>query len=308
MQPRLGTRRRQHARQSQLSHAVLPSPPTPSCPWRLTRRLTTAGRLTLFRAAAANELGPGCYVLRTAATADDTIARAMLQREHLVSSEVSHARLNSVLVADFAAPHPVLILPYLEGISLRRLIASSSTAPRRLPTAFILLFVRQIAEALVAMHAAGWLHGQVLPEHIIVSPHAHATLIDLTLARRLGTDECDASQIPNVTTDNRCAMYAAPESFSSRHRLTTAADVYSLGILLFELLAGDPPFPAKSSRELAICHQRQAPPNLRQMRPGLSHDVAELVRRMLAKEPLRRPSDDQLIRWLAELEIAELAL
>ncbi len=304
MQPQLGRLRRQHARPGQLSPAA-PSP-TPRCPWRLTRRLTTSGRLTLFRAAAANELGPGCYVWKTTATADDAIARAMLQRECVVSREVSHSSLSSVLVADLAAPQPVAILPYLDGISLRRLIASPSTSPRLLPTPSVLLLVRQVAEALAAMHTAGWLHCQMRPEHIIVSPHAHATLIDLTLARRLDSDECDLRHASSIAVDNCNAIYAAPESFSSRHRLTAAADVYSLGIVLFELLAGDPPFTLKSPRELAICHQRQAPPNLRQARPGLSHDVAELVHRMLAKEPLRRPTNEQLVRWLTELEIQEL--
>jgi serine/threonine-protein kinase len=266
--------------------------------------MANAGKLALFRAAAANELGPGCYVLKTTAAADDPVTHAMLHREHLVSREVRHPNLGSVLVADFNAPQPLLVLPYLEGISLRRLIAASAAAPRLLSAAYALMLVRQLAEALAALHAAGWLHGQIRPEHVIVSPHAHATLIDHTLTRRLESDECDRG----AAEDNRAATYAAPESFSSRHRLTAAADTYSLGIVLFELLAGQPPFAVQTLRQLAACHQRQVPPDLRQIRLGLSHEVAELVRRMLAKEPLRRPSDEQLIRWLTELEIAELAL
>jgi serine/threonine-protein kinase len=194
-------------------------------------------------------------------------------------------------------------LPYLEGITLRRLIDNATAAPHMLPTSYALLLVRQVAEALAALHAAGWLHGQILPEHVIVSPHAHATLIDLTLACRLESHECDCV----APRDNLAAIYAAPESNSTRRRVTAAADIYSLGTVLFELLAGQPPFFAKSLRQLAICHQSHAVPDLRQMRPGLSHGPAELVRRMLAKEPLRRPSDEQLIRWLAELEIQALA-
>jgi serine/threonine-protein kinase len=228
----------------------------------------------------------------------------MLCREQVVSRDVHHPNLNAVLAADLGARQPLLILPYLEGISLRRLIASHAAAPHLLPTSNALLLVRQVAEALAEMHTAGWLHNQVRPEHVIVSPTAQATLIDLTLARRLDSHECDCG----APRDNLAAIYAAPESFSTRRRLSAAADVYSLGIVLFDLLAGHPPFSAPSLRQLAACHQRQAPPDLRQLRLGLSHEVAQLVRRMLAKEPLRRPSTDQLIRWLAELEIAELAL
>jgi serine/threonine protein kinase len=304
MQLRLGTPHAQHApARRRLSAPVAAAPRVQARPWRLTRRLPTAGKLELFRASAANELGPGCYVLKTTAIADDAIALAMLHREHVVSSDVSHPNLNSVLAADFHARKPVLILPYLEGISLRHLIASRASAPNLVPAPYALMLARQLAEALAAMHAAGWLHSQVRPEHVIVSPHAHATLIDLTLARRLDSHECDCGG----AQDNRAATYEVPESFSSRRRLTTAADIYSLGIVLFELLTGQPPFSASSLRQLAICHQRQAPPDLRQIHLGLPHDVAHLVRRMLAKEPLRRPSDEQLIRWLTELEIQALA-
>ena len=66
------------------------------------------------------------------------------------------------------------------------------------------------------------------------------------------------------------------------------------------------PFVAADPKQLALSHRREAPPNVRQIRPQVSREIGELVRRMLAKEPLRRPSDEELVRWLAELEIEEL--
>src|SRR5205823_3697916 len=132
MQPRLVTLRGQQAQPTRrLSCPAAPVPAVSPVPWRITRRLATAGRLALFRAAADNGLGPGCYVLKTTRHphADDALSRAMLQREYIVSSEIAHPNLNSVLSADFDVPQPVSILPYLEGISLRRLIASRSAAP-----------------------------------------------------------------------------------------------------------------------------------------------------------------------------------
>jgi serine/threonine-protein kinase len=152
------------------------------------------------------------------------------------------------------------------------------------------------------MHASGWLHGQVWPEHVMISPQGHTTLIDLTQARRLTSSECDTAEIFPAA-----AHYAAPETTSPRDRLTPAADTYSLGVMLFEALAGQPPFSAAAPRQLMACHRRAAPPDLRQLRAGISLEVAALVRRVLAKEPLRRPSDDELVRWLAELEIEELS-
>jgi serine/threonine protein kinase len=80
-----------------------------------------------------------------------------------------------------------------------------------------------------------------------------------------------------------------------------------LGIVLYEALAGRPPFAAADPQQLAAMHLRETPPSIRQLRPRVSLEVDELLHRMLAKEPLRRPSDEQLVRWLAELEIEELA-
>src|SRR5262245_12127183 len=144
MQPRLATRHALHARR-QLSASTVPAPVAPARPWRLTRRLSNSGKLALFRAAASNELGPGCYVLKHLAAADDPIAAAMLHRQHAISGDVSHPNLNSVLAGDFSASKPFLVLPYLEGISLRRLIESRATAPHVLSTSYALLLVRQVA-------------------------------------------------------------------------------------------------------------------------------------------------------------------
>jgi len=265
--------------------------------WRPTRYVAIRGPFELIRAAAPGDLGPGCYVLKIAKSNSD-ITRALLRREALGASQVSHSSLIPVLAAECYAPLSHLVLPYLEGITLRRLLDSS----QRLPISYSLCVVRQIAAALAGLHSAGWLHGQVRPEHIILSPHGHATLIDLSQARRLESSECDASgALPDSTA------YAAPETAFSRGRITAAADTYSLGIVLYESLTGQPPFQASSPRELMHSHFHVVPPDLRELRTDVSLEVAELCRRLLAKEPLRRPAMSQVVRWLAELEIIELA-
>jgi len=260
-------------------------------------------RNIVYRArASGQDLGPGCYAIKTVREAGDAIATAMLRREAHVASEVVHAHLIAVLAAEHAASRRYLVMPYLEGITLRRWLehAVEQFMPP-MPVATALCMVRQVAAALAALHQAGWLHGQARPEHILVAPQGHATLIDLTQTRRLDSSECDlGSDLTHLP------VYAAPESFSSRGRLTTAADTYSLGVVLYELVTGQPPFVTLDARQLAAMHRSAAPPELRQIRPKASLETSELVRRMLAKEPRRRPSDDELLRWLAEIEIAEL--
>src|SRR5204862_2545136 len=149
---------------------------TTAFPWQLTRRLASSGRLLLFRVAAANDSGPGCYVLKMPRRnqPNDDVACALLRRELAVTAEVSHSNLVSILSAEWGASQPYVVLPYLEGITLRRLIGLPSpvaeTSWHPLPIGFALSIVRQIATALGAMHASGWLHGQVWPEHVMISP------------------------------------------------------------------------------------------------------------------------------------------
>lgn len=256
----------------------------------------------LFRARPLSSTdGPGCYLVKaaTAQGAEKEIARAMLAREETVGAAVSHANLVANLATHLHRESAYIVRPYLEGLTLRRLV---SFGRERVAIASALWIVRQSAEALAALHRAGWLHGQVRPEHVLVSPQGHVTLMDLALARRLGTDECAAG-----TARAESPAYASPESFSASMRMSAASDTYCLGLLFYELLAGRLPFDSTDPNRLAELHRSQAPTDVRACRPEAPPELWQLLRLMLAKEPLRRPSDEELMRWLTELEIVALA-
>jgi serine/threonine protein kinase len=267
----------------------------------LTRRLHRGGTFDLFRAAANSDLGPGCYVVKTPRKkSSPTMAAARLCREASVMMAVRHPNLNCVLAADTQTAEPYLLLPFHDGVSLRELLRSPAAG---LPLSRVLQIMRQLAAALAALHSAGWLHSQVRPEHIFLSPQGQTTLLDLTLARRLDTPECDVAA--GLPID---AIYAAPEFGCRSSRVASAADTYSVGIVLYEVLAGRPPFVGSSREEVLNQHRRDAASDVRALRPDVSLELAHLLRLMLAKEPLRRPTDGELLRWLAELEIAALAI
>ena len=273
-------------------------------PWRLVRLLHRGQQLDLYRARPdASKLGPGPYVIKVPRpNRDGALAAALLRREAAVAAEVSHPHVSAVLGGQWTGSQPHLALPYWEGVSLGQLLAAFRPREGRfhLPATFALWIARQLASSLAALYAAGWLHGQVRPEHAIVAPQGHATLIDLSQARRLDSAECAAGLAPPTAP-----AYAAPETFAGCGVLTPASDVYSLGIVLFELLAGRLPLVAAHPRDWAQRHRRQ-PADVRELRPAVSHDAAELLRRMLAKEPLRRPAAAEMVDRLAGLEIEEL--
>ncbi len=282
-------------------------PNAPPFPWRLTRRLHSTGKLALYRASANTDRGPGCYILKTSrsTTIPGHFERTFLRREVSVTSAVKHTNLICVLAADHDAPRPYSLLPYQEGVALRCLLHQSAPAknssPSILPIARALNITRQIAEALAALHHSGWLHGQIRPEHVILSPQGHATLIDLTMARQLESSECESNDSFPIS-----AQYAPPEISLARQRITPTADTYSLGIVLYEALTGQTPFTDSSPRQLLMRHRNEAPPDIRQFRSDISLEIAYLLRLMLAKDPLRRPTDSDLLHLLANLEIASL--
>lgn len=271
--------------------------------WQLTR-LLAAGRWTrVYRAAPADAAhcpSPGDFALKTVPPqhAADPLPRALLAREAAVARRVRHPNLIAVLSDASGDDQPYLLLPYLAGATLAQVLRSHC---QPLPVTVSCLIARQAAAALAALHEALWLHGDVGPANLLVAAGGHTTLLDLGLARRIGSDECQSELLVALTPG-----YAAPEQYFPHGQLTAAADVYSLGLVLFEMIAGRPPFAEAHPAELARLHRRQAPPDLRHLRQGVSRELAELVRRMLVKEPLRRPPASDVVRWLAEIEIAEL--
>jgi serine/threonine protein kinase len=192
----------------------------------LTRRLASDGRLALFRAAAIGDRGPGCYVLKMPRDIGprDGLAHAYLRREAVVAAAVNHRSLPSIVAASLDGSRPYVALPYLEGITLRQVLAARASASHDSAAgtgaSFALRVVRQVAAALAALHGAGWLHDQVRPEHVIVSPQGQATLIDLTQSRRLDSSECDAQALGSARP-----CYAAPETFVDLAPLTAATDI-----------------------------------------------------------------------------------
>jgi serine/threonine-protein kinase len=204
--------------------------------------------------------------------------------------------LIAVLEAKLRRTPRFLVLPWLTGHTLAAALAAG--AEPDLPAA--LWIARQTAEALAALDAAGWMHGDVKPSNIFISPEGHVTLLDLGFARRRGEEWAGG---------DRCVLgtgrYLAPECLSGGPGGDIRSDIYSLGAVLFELLSGRVPFPAAGMAELAAQHRQAAPPNLTRLVPRLPAAVSALVRRMVAKDPLRRPqSPEELLRQLVALEIA----
>jgi serine/threonine-protein kinase len=296
------TRERQAAARTAARVQSHTSAPKTVGSWELGRLIGEGALASVYEARPSGAAdAPAAYALKMLrdSWADHPQAVEMLRREAFLGSKVSHAHLVPVLAANFREPPYFVVMPRLEGQTL----AAHLAAGERFSLPVVLWIARQVAEALDALHAAGWMHADVKPGNIFVSPEGHATLIDLGFAHPV----CEAHGLgdrPVLGT----LRYIAPEMVTSTLSADIRSDIYSLGVTLFESLAGRLPFDAEEPHDLALEHRQGIPAQLRVLVPQLPTRAARLVRQMLAKDPLRRPQTPrELVNRLTALEIETFA-
>lgn len=269
--------------------------------WQLVQRAAEGALTEIYQARSAEAAhdSPPAYAVKLLKPdwRDDPGAIGLLKREAAVSAAVRHRHLVPVLAAQLnELPHYV-VMPWLCGASLGEWLARGEGHCWSLPA--VLWVMRQVAEALAALHEQGWLHGDVKPTNVIVSPECHTTLIDLGFARRRDEAHGPAERCVAGTLD-----YIAPETVTSSLGGDHRSDLYSLGVTLFEAISGRRPFHARDAGELVRLHRESAAPRLDELVPDLPPALVELVRQMIAKDPLRRPqSAREVIDRLLDLEI-----
>lgn len=181
-----------------------------------------------------------------------------------------------------------LIMEFLRGQSLRSRLERGSLQPSS-----IACLGAQVAEALAAAHARGIVHRDLKPENIMlvfdpVAPgRERAKILDFGIAKLLG----DGPMRPRTDSGLLMGtpMYMSPEQCRGAGQVSFPSDVYSLGILLYEMVVGRPPFVGEGSGEIMFQHISDAVPALPRG-PGTDEDLAQLIERMLDKDPTRRPT------------------
>ncbi len=278
-------------------------PPKRLGQWELVEKVAE-GKLAdiyLARPTGGKAHGNSAYAIKVLRPEWEADGRAVqtIRREAQAGRLVSHPHLVSILSAQLQSPPYYVVMPWLTGASLASRLARG--LPLDVPEA--LWIARQVADALDALHGARWMHGDVKPSNIFVAPEGHVTLLDLGFARRTDEKEPVAERCLTGT-----GHYLAPEAFSPAFETDIRSDLYSLGVTLYEMLCGEPPFQGSSARELARKHREERPPRLEQAARRLPPDAALLLRQMLAKEPLRRPpTPREVVDRLVRAEIATLA-
>jgi serine/threonine-protein kinase len=201
------------------------------------------------------------------------------RREARAAAKLSHPHIVTVIDAGEENSRPYIVFEYVPGETLKQRIKSEG--PLAIPEA--VAYAIEIGSALVAAHAAGLVHRDVKPQNVLLDPHGHAKVADFGIARELEAND-GLTKTGRVlgTTD-----YVSPEQ-AMGEEVSGQSDVYSLGIVLYEMLTGEVPFKGENHVAVAMKHVKDPLPDVQAIRPEISHALAAVVEKMTAKEPVDR--------------------
>jgi eukaryotic-like serine/threonine-protein kinase len=207
------------------------------------------------------------------------------RREILLAAQLQHPHIVPVLAAGDVDSLPFFIMPFVAGQSLRQRLDGQ----HGMPVQEAVSILRDVAKALAHAHAVGIVHRDIKPENVLISGGS-AAVTDFGIAKALSTSRMvsDANLTQGGTSLGTPA-YMAPEQAAADPDADHRADIYSFGIVAYELFAGKPPFHGRSPQALLTAHMAEAPEHLEVRVPGIPPGLAALIMRCLAKSPADRP-------------------
>jgi eukaryotic-like serine/threonine-protein kinase len=212
------------------------------------------------------------------------------KREAQAAANLSHP--NIVIVYDVGQDGPkthYIVMEYVPGQDLKKLIRARGSFEVDAALSIIIEVCKGVGYA----HRAGLVHCDVKPQNILITPDNRIKVTDFGIARALtGT----APEVEDVVWGS--PHYFSPEQ-AAGETPTPASDVYSIGVVLFELLTGRLPFTGSDYRDLALAHMKEQPPSILDLNPALPMELDRIIRKVLSKEPSTRyRTADQLGRIL----------
>ncbi len=214
--------------------------------------------------------------------------RSRFQREAETAAAIQHPNIVSILRVGSSGDLAYFVMAYVDGGSLADRMARQG----QLPFAEAVRVAREVASALAAAHRRGILHRDVKPQNILMDPETGRSLVvDFGIAGAVAgnaTTGADADRLTGFGMVVGTPRYMSPEQASGSRTLGPPSDLYALGIVFYEMLAGAYPYQLSSPSGAAAAHLVQAPLSLRAKRPDLPLAAELIIDRLLAKDPAKR--------------------
>ena len=220
------------------------------------------------------------------------------RREIQLAAKLQHPHIVPLLSAGQAGDVLYFTMPFIEGESLRAKLGREG----ELPVTETIRLIRDVVDALAYAHEQDVLHRDIKPDNVMVSRH-HALVTDFGVAKALTEAAGRPSGTGSGVTTAGVAMgtptYMAPEQAAADPQIDHRADIYAVGIMAYEMLAGHPPFGGRTPQQLLAAHVSRPPEHLGAVRASVPADLAAIVMRCLEKRPADRwQTAEELLRAL----------
>ena len=266
--------------------------------YRLEARIGAGGMSTVYRAIDETLQRQVAIKLMNREVASDSDQLERFRREARAVAQLSHPHIVGVIDAGEDDGRPYIVFEYVEGETLKERIRRNG----RLPITEAVAYAIEIARALGAAHARHIVHRDVKPQNVLIDEEGSAKVTDFGIARTLDEEGLTADGRVLGTTD-----YVSPEQALGQP-VTGQSDLYSLGVVLYEMLTGEVPFKGENQVAVAMKHVREEIPDVQHKRPEVSAALAAVLDTATAKRLEDRYADDaELIADLEDVLAIETA-
>ena len=246
--------------------------------YRLESKLGSGGMSTVYLALDEVLDRPVAVKLLHREISEEADQLERFRREARSAARLSHPNLVGVIDAGEDDGRPYIVFEYIDGRTLKRRIQDEGPLPVDEAVAYGI----EIGRGLTAAHARKLVHRDVKPQNVLIDPDGRAKVTDFGIARSLESKGLTATGRVLGTTD-----YVSPEQAMGED-VDERSDVYSLGVVLYEMLTGDVPFQAETQVGVAMKHVNEPMPDVQAKRPEVSAVVASVVDRATTKDPRDR--------------------
>jgi serine/threonine-protein kinase len=213
-------------------------------------------------------------------------------REIRIVAKFQHPHILSLYDSGETQGFLYYVMPFVEGESL----ADRMAREKQLPIADVARILREVADALAYAHARGVVHRDIKPGNVLLSGR-HAVVTDFGVAKAV--EAAGGDKVTTVGMAVGTPHYMSPEQAMAQGDIDARSDIYSLGVLGYEMLAGRLPFKADTAQGILSAHVMEEPTDIREVRPGTPGPLADAIMRCLAKNPADRwQSADELVAQL----------
>jgi serine/threonine-protein kinase len=266
--------------------------------FRLEARIGAGGMSTVYRALDETLQRQVAIKLMNREVTSDSDQLERFRREARAVAQLSHPHIVGVIDAGEDEGRPYIVFEYVEGETLKERIRRNG----RLAIAEAVAYGIEIARALGAAHARHIVHRDVKPQNVLIDEEGSAKVTDFGIARTLDEEGLTADGRVLGTTD-----YVSPEQALGQD-VTGQSDLYSLGIVLYEMVTGEVPFKGENQVAVAMKHVREEIPDVQVRRPEVSSALAAVIDTATAKHRQDRYADDaELIADLEDVLAIETA-